>query len=243
VIAERGRRFRKKEVLKMATSDGNYKSQYPKFDFDTEDSRSIACTIIVDNSGSMSGRNIQIARQFSIILSEVFTKSNIPFSVEGFTTKFGGRSGHSNWDSGRRTSVYNMTYKSFDKSEPHSIGIMDGCYIDLGGNADGGSLEYALLDLMERGEDRKIAFYITDGEPVGYCNRESGYEHIRHIRETLEGMEMDFYTIGLHNRLFNNRDQEYLDRIYGQGKYVNIDNHGSTNEALIELFTTVIDRI
>lgn len=248
VVAEHGRKFRKKEILKMSTSEGHYKSRYPKFDFDQQDSRSISCTIIVDNSGSMAGggrtnqeTNILIARQLTVILAEVFNKVNIPFDVHGFTTNGGGIG----WSrgGGRTSSIMNIVYKGFEKQEAKSIGIMSEKFVPLRGNADGGSLEYALTDLMQRTEDRKIAFYITDGYPVGYANGQSSFEHIRHVRETLEKQDMNFYTIGLRNPMFSRLDDlEELNRIYGEGKWVNVSD-GRPVIALEKLFTTVIDRI
>ena len=89
-----------------------------------------------------------------------------------------------------------------------------------------------------------IAFYISDGNPVDYVNYQSAFEHIRHVRTVLEDMGIDFYTVGLHNPLFTDEaEKEFLDRIYGAGKYVNVDRHDKREESLVELFSTVISQI
>lgn len=230
VVSRSGKRLRSSELLKMAVSENHYKSEYPFFSFEAEDKRSIAASILVDNSGSMSGRRIKVAEALTIALAETFRKVNIANEITGFTTGSvrgddlsSGNSGY--FASGRRNAIRNNIFKTFDQEDLKYLPSMSRV-ISMSGNSDGASMEYAGARLLDRTEDRKFFFLISDGQPVGYGGgsvTDSGLHHIKAVREAMEEKGVEVYTIGIDNFYMKGKNVESCDKFYGKGKWVNVD--------------------
>lgn len=150
-------------------------------------SLSTAVTLLMDNSGSMSGSRLKLATETAYALGTVLNKLGIAFECIGFT---------SNPNPGRdymealhqaaksypiaRSLPLNMPkFKAFD--ERWTIPVMQRFAAVFSGKApcsmnctpEGCGLEFAAKRLIARPEQRKILICMTDGEPgtagtVGY---------------------------------------------------------------------------
>lgn len=126
--------------------------------------KDVAVCLCVDNSGSMSGMNkIHIAKIASIILTEAFTRMNIPLAVMGFTADCCNKDGEG-MDVVHR---HFLTFK--DKENRYSLAKMTAEH----NNFDGFSVRYATEMLKARTEDEKVLFIISDGMPACRMYRRS----------------------------------------------------------------------
>lgn len=124
-----------------------------------------AVLLLVDSSGSMQGRKMQLAKETAIILSEVFAALKIPCYIMGFTADTDGAEVvHDHFVSWRNTKEERQTLVSLNASA---------------NNDDGYSICYATQILQKRRAEHKILFVISDGAPA--CNR---YRYTNGVHDT-----------------------------------------------------------
>ena len=112
--------------------------------------------ILVDQSGSMSGKKIEVARDTAIVLSEALQKSSIKHSVIGFTADAGAAAVHKH-------------YVSWDNKKEQRVALIT--MEAMKNNFDSYSIRYAGELLRKRQAENKILFVISDGEPDAYAYR------------------------------------------------------------------------
>jgi len=119
----------------------------------------MAVCIVVDNSGSMSGNKIRLARECVIGLVETFAQLDIPVKVMGFTTGDGADALHYHYVNWRIKSPRDRA--ALMNIEAHSC------------NFDGFAIRYASRYLQKRPEENKLLIVISDGQPSSsfYCGR------------------------------------------------------------------------
>jgi cobalamin biosynthesis protein CobT len=130
--------------------------------------------LMVDHSGSMYGGKLDLAAKTAIIFGELLNQLGIPFSVLGFSTG-DGYEGETRQDgaSAQERQLYTRwgnlwvgEYKSFDdpwnKAGPKMINMVDN---GRANTYDGESLRYGAQVLLGRPEQRKILFWLNDGQP------------------------------------------------------------------------------
>lgn len=126
-----------------------------------EDIAEVAACILIDQSGSMYGTRMDMAKKTSIILSEFCESLNLPYMVLGH--EYDG-------------TCELFVYSDFDdrKDSKYSISTMQagGC------NRDGFALRYAAKALSERPEPSKLLFLISDGWPSAYNSRKEAEKDI-----------------------------------------------------------------
>lgn len=120
----------------------------------------MAVCIAVDNSGSMCGSKISLARECVIGLTEVFAQLDIPVKVIGFTD-------------GKYDAVHyhyvNWRVKSIKERATLMLINAYSC------NFDGFAIRYATKALEKRPEENKLLIVISDGQPSSsYYHGRSG---------------------------------------------------------------------
>lgn len=135
-----------------------------------------ACTLLLDLSASMRGKQLQLCRKLALIFGETLARLDFPTEIIGFSTcdrdiryEIHRQTGIDERTLARTYSrmvpLYHGIYKSFD--EPWSRGASR--MGDMRAKALtplGESLLFAGKRLAQRPERRKVLFCLTDGEPV-----------------------------------------------------------------------------
>lgn len=152
-----------------------YKQRYETPELDT------ALTILIDMSGSMSGKKSFLARDVSIILNEALKGTKVSYKVVGFRTQ----GYQENWIEWSSTDAYynkNIYFTSVNKSvfpifkdwnDPAHLAQLTLPAIPYNsgaGNDDYSALDFAYKDLQKRREERKILIVISDGAPTPYTH-------------------------------------------------------------------------
>jgi hypothetical protein len=113
----------------------------------------LAVYLLVDCSGSMTGKNIAEARKSACLLYETCSTLKIPVNITGFTSEMR-----------VITDVVHRRFISFDAPYDERYGIAN---IDaLFQNRDGYSIRVATRELLLRPEQQKVLIVLSDGMPV-----------------------------------------------------------------------------
>ena len=130
------------------------------------ETKNVAVTILVDLSGSMS-RQLFVAKQTCVAMSEALKNLEISFEVLGFNTQMCyemlnlSRSVPNKRFNRKLERLDHHVFKSFDcDSQVGITNIFSGA-----NNTDGESVRWAASRLFERREPRKILFVLSDGLP------------------------------------------------------------------------------
>lgn len=108
-------------------------------------------TIMVDESGSMGGEKIKIARQTAILFDTISRDLDIPTRIVGHTTSV------------NKVQVFNYrNFKSIDK-EKYTLGSISA----NSGNIDTMVLSGLCEEILKRPEKSKVVIVISDGAPCG----------------------------------------------------------------------------
>src|SRR5262245_36784663 len=163
--------------------------------------RDTVVTLLLDNSGSMSGRPITVATTCADILARTLERCGVKVEILGFTTRAwkGGQSREA-WlaagkpaNPGRLNDLRHIIYKSADapwRRARKNLGLMmrEGL---LKENIDGEALDWAHKRLLARHEQRRILMMISDGAPVddSTLSVNPGNYLERHLRWVIEDIE------------------------------------------------------
>ena len=162
---------------------------------------STVVTLLIDHSGSMRGRPMQIAALTVEIFVRVLERCNVKCEVLGFTTREwdGGEPGRE-WatagypeNPGRLNALEHIIIKSADvpwrRARP-GLGLFmrDD---ELKENIDGEALIWAHRRLLARGEKRRILVVVSDGMPTDEATlAANGYEYLdAHLRQVIDDIE------------------------------------------------------
>lgn len=170
-------------------------------------SKATAVTLLVDNSGSMSGAKCKTAMLTAYALASTLERCKVPCEVLGFTT--GGHYTYSSWGGNsnqhdakvrfdRNVPIIMPVYKDFDErinsTVKSRISYMANKQIGMNANIDGESLEYAAIRLSKRREPRKVLMVLSDGQPAGANNAPS---HLKTMVERLSKAGFELVGIGI----------------------------------------------
>jgi len=158
-------------------------------------------TLLLDNSGSMSGLPIVNAAMCAELLGRALERCGVKTEILGFTTRtWGGGRARAQWlaagrpvHPGRISELLHVVYKSADEPWRRArscLGLMldDGL---LKENMDGEALLWAHQRLLHRPERRRILLVISDGAPRDDATLEAndaGYLE-RHLHGVIDGIE------------------------------------------------------
>lgn len=110
--------------------------------------------ILMDESGSMSGKKSRCVRNMAICFAELFDRLNIPISIMGFTADSQG------------ADVVHYHYLDWHNSPQERYRLLNiGSHVT---NFDGYSIRYATERLKKRNETHKILLVISDGTPSAH---------------------------------------------------------------------------
>ena len=156
----------------------------------------LAISLLLDESGSMSGSKSEMTRLTAILFAEACEKLNIPLEINGHST------------SGLFVELYN--YKNFDSVDRNDkFRLVDisarGC------NRDGAAVIYGCERLLKRREDKKIFIIISDGRPNhDNYGGDAAKSDLKHIRNTFARKGVTFIAAAI------DADKEYIHEIYGR---------------------------
>ncbi len=135
-----------------------------------------ACTLLLDLSSSMAGKQVRMARRLALIFGETLSRLSYPTEIIGFSTvdhdlrnEVIRETGQPREELAKRYSrmvpLYHALIKRFDEPFPQGAARM--------GNAHtrvltplGESLIFSGKRLASRPESRRVLFCLTDGKPV-----------------------------------------------------------------------------
>lgn len=198
-----------KKITQIVTSSEPRPYRLPK----PQEERDTVVTLLVDNSGSMRGRPIEMAAVSADVLARTLERCGVKVEVLGFTTQTwkGGQS-RLDWISagspdnpGRLNDLLHVIYKEADASYRSAKPAFSVMLADdlLKENIDGEGLIWAYNRLLKRSEKRKILLVISDGAPVDYAtdkHNESNYldTHLRDVIETIQKKkQVELLAIGI----------------------------------------------
>jgi cobaltochelatase CobT len=164
--------------------------------------RDTCVTLLIDNSGSMRGKTIELACIAADLICAALENCSVTTEVLGFTT-MGWKGGQSaqEWlragrpaNPGRLNDLLHIVYKGAD--EPYRRARLNLCAMMsadlLKENIDGEALAWAARRLMGRSEQRRILLVISDGAPVDQATIEANDDKDildRHLHEVIGEIE------------------------------------------------------
>jgi cobaltochelatase CobT len=210
--------------------------------------RDTVVSILIDNSGSMRGKPIEIAYLAAELISAALDRCGVGCEILGFTTtEWKGGESAKDWvragrpaDPGRLNDLLHIVYKS--ASEPArraraSIAAMLEPTL-LKENIDGEALRWASRRLIARPECRKVLIVISDGAPVDQTTIENNSDKQildRHLRQVIREIEssgaIELTAIGVKHEA----GEYYRNSIH-------IDDPGKLGAGLIELVDRALTR-
>ena len=150
--------------------------------------RDTVVSILIDNSGSMRGKPIEIACLASDMIAAALERCGVASEILGFTTR-GWKGGESakDWaragrpeNPGRLNDTLHIIYKSADEPMRRAklavCGMLDRSLLKE--NIDGEALLWASRRLLARPEARKLLIVISDGAPVDQATLEENPDKI-----------------------------------------------------------------
>tara|TARA_B100001057_G_scaffold154632_1_gene154787 strand:+ start:900 stop:2642 length:1743 start_codon:yes stop_codon:yes gene_type:complete len=177
------------------------------------DFKDTVISILIDCSGSMRGRSINLAAVCAEIIGTTLERCSVKTEVLGYTTKhWKGGDSRKSWLQrggfsypGRLNDLRHIIFKSGEDSwrkSRKSLGVIlkDGL---LKENIDGEALQWANKRLQKRFEDRKIMIVISDGAPVDDSSLSANNPHYleNHLREVIadiyEKNQIELLAIGI----------------------------------------------
>ena len=177
------------------------------------DFKDTVISILIDCSGSMRGRSINLAAVCAEIIGTTLERCSVKTEVLGYTTKhWKGGDARKSWLQrggfsypGRLNDLRHIIFKSAEDSWRKSrktLGVIlkDGL---LKENIDGEALQWANKRLQKRFEDRKIMIVISDGAPVDDSSLSANNPHYldNHLREVIadiyEKNQIELLAIGI----------------------------------------------
>lgn len=176
--------------------------------------RDTCVTLLIDNSGSMRGKTIELACVAADLICAALENCSVTTEVLGFTT-MGWKGGQSaqEWmragrpeHPGRLNDLLHIVYKGAE--EPYRRARLNLCAMMsadlLRENIDGEALAWAARRLLGRPEQRRILLVISDGAPVDQATIEANEDKEildRHLREVIgeieKGGQVELTAIGV----------------------------------------------
>ena len=180
-----------------------------------DDLPDMAFCLLVDQSGSMRGKKLELARKAAILLEYFAHELNIPNMIVGHDAN----SGMVELD------IYSNFTSTVTEKERFSLASMDtsGC------NRDGCALRLCADLLAKRPERIKLMIVISDGAPndTGYKGF-AAQEDIRTVVAEYRRKGLLIYGAAIDD------DKEIIEKLYGQG-FLSIQNLNNLPRTLIRL--------
>ncbi|MBF9033185.1 cobaltochelatase subunit CobT [Rhodobacterales bacterium HKCCE2091] len=164
--------------------------------------RDTAVTLLIDNSGSMRGKPIELACIATDMVAAALERCGVAIEVLGFTTTdWRGGQPAKDWaragkpgNPGRLNALRHVVYKAADEPLRRARDAM--CLMLSGDvlkeNIDGEALAWAARRLSARPEARRVLIVVSDGTPVDEATLKANddpriLDH--HLRDVIAGIE------------------------------------------------------
>lgn len=170
--------------LSTVLTDKNNKRVFRNFE--NEENNKISVSLLVDQSGSMSGSRIENAKLTATALSETLKLLNIEHEILGFTTIYENRNINvSELKDTRAVPVKHIIFKSFQDTDSSGIASMKA----ENTNADSEAVLWAAKRLSESKNDRKILFVLSDGLPNVFGESKNEITLRQHLKDSIDKIE------------------------------------------------------
>ena len=168
--------------------------------------------LVVDLSGSMSGKKVQLACECAYGLAEALDRLNINCQVVGFTTtrndpvkdddvhKVEREAGRS---VSRTEAIYMPIMKDWGQrfnADRKVATLMAAKDVMLLNNVDGECIEYAARSLANQPGTRKLMIVLSDGEPCAAGDMRAQAAHLKRVVKRFEKEGMEIFGIGIMDR-------------------------------------------
>lgn len=217
-----------KELGEEATIKGRYSGQFDVAGAYRPDKRmfskkrlpspvSLSVFLLIDESGSMCGERIEMARITAIIVEEFCRLTGIRLCIMGHTEDFY-----------RKQDVVLTSYTDFESYDSNDkYRLMD---IEAKeNNRDGYALRYAMNHLKKESTDVKLILNISDGAPAAECY--GGAKAVAELKSIVK--ECDRNNISVISAAIGS-DRETIKQIYGKG-FLNISDLNMLPKTFIAL--------
>lgn len=166
-----------------------------------------AVALLLDESQSMAGVKLLLAKNTAMVFCEALSRLNIPSSVIGFSTARDTLEKRAAEQTGmavdelrsafRLAPLRHTVYKRFDESFAKVSGKMEGIAA-RSMTPLGESMLFAARELLRRPEERKVLFVMTDGKPVVGINPEDvTFAHAKHSIARIEKAGINVALVGI----------------------------------------------
>ncbi|MCD7896479.1 MAG: hypothetical protein LUG50_07350 [Planctomycetaceae bacterium] len=166
-----------------------------------------AVTLLVDESSSMSGPKLALATITAMVFCEALSRLNIPTSVVGFSTMKYTLESIASQQTGMKAEelrgmfrlhpLCHTVYKRFDEPFAKVSGRMEGMTAKSI-TPLGESMLFAAHGLLQRPEERKVLFVMTDGKPVaGIAPEDITFAHAKRAIARIEKAGIDVAQVGI----------------------------------------------
>jgi hypothetical protein len=152
------------------------------------DPRGCAVFVLVDASGSMSGRKFNVTAAAMALLNDACSPLGVPMKIAAFTE--------------RTPNAMHYIVKEYAEKRS-KLQIFDDCARitrKMAQNADGESVMWAAKDLVARSEARKILIVLSDGSPAS----DNGGDCYTYTRDVIAHVSkwrgLELYGIGVQDR-------------------------------------------
>jgi len=164
--------------------------------------RDTVVSILIDNSGSMRGKPIELACVAADLISAALERCGVSCEILGFTTReWSGGQSAKDWaaagrplNPGRLNDTLHILYKAADQPVRRSrlavCGMLNGSILKE--NIDGEALLWASRRLLARQETRKVLIVISDGAPADQATLEENEDKSildRNLRDVILEIE------------------------------------------------------
>jgi hypothetical protein len=185
--------------------------------------------ILIDESGSMRGKNIEMARNAAIILAESLKDTRIKYAIVGFSAV------------SDKLEIAEKIYKRMDeRPNPEKIGTI-GLSNEFVQNRDGTSFLAAAKHHFEKGSrDTRMMIVISDGIP---CHNGTRYTENLAKKNTGEVINKLKQTTKMFALSIDQGNTNYLEKMYGKKQYIVLKNTTKLTEKLIFLVKVIAEGI
>ena len=217
-----------RDLAQVKISRGQFKSPFKYHNFD----KGAQLVLLVDESGSMNGMRIQIARESCIILAESLKKTRISYAIIGFGAKYS------------KNIICEKIYKDInEKLNPSKVGSIS-VASSFNENRDGTSFRSVVTNHLQSqtsANSTPILIIISDGQPhhggTSYLGS-SAIEDTRKAIFEIQKMGVKLYAISI-----DSSESSYLSKIYRPNQYVILKSLSDLSSKLMHLITEIANAL